>query len=637
MESTVLENKIKEQAKIRNIAIIAHVDHGKTTFVDAFLKQSNLFRDNQDEMQQQQILDSGELEREKGITIKAKNASIKFEGNKINIIDTPGHADFGGEVERTLNMADGCLLLVDAQEGPMPQTKFVLRKAFELGLRPIVVINKIDKKHANPSRVLDKVQDLFLQLATADDQLEFPVFYAIAREGKVYAELPDVEAGLANGFPEATMAPILKAIIDYVPAPTGLINGPTQMLISSLEHDNYLGRLLIGKLNRGVIKTNQPVVILDHGTREQGRIKKLFVRTGLIWTEVEEVLTGDICALAGMDSKSIGGTMTSLGAENEQALPQLKISDPAVQIKFEASTSPLVGRDGKYVTAKLLQQRLEKEIETNISLKIEKGEGGSYFVAGRGELQLSILIEELRREGYEFQIRRPQVLFQKREDGDYEPLEELVIDTPEEYMGTINGQMSERNAELVDIETENGHSKFTYKILTRNLLGLRNQLLTATKGNAVVNNFMIDYVPVTTQQEMFRKGVLISSDSGIAMGYSLNTIQERGDMFIGPATEVYEGMIIGINKYEQELEVNPTKQRQKSGVRMKHDEITQTQLKPLIPITLEFAISFLAKDELLEVTPNHLRFRKIYLTKTERDWSRRENLTDYARKQLGLT
>jgi GTP-binding protein len=626
------EQNQQKQEKIRNIAIIAHVDHGKTTLVDAFLKQSNLFRSNQEEMQQQQIMDSGELEREKGITIKAKNAAITFEDYKINIIDTPGHADFGGEVERTLHMADGCLLLVDAQEGPMPQTKFVLKKALELGLKPILVINKIDKKHASPAKVLDKVHDLFLQLATRDDQLDFPVFYAIARDGKVFSELPSADS--AGNFPDSDMRPILDEIVASVPAPTGDASEPAQMLISNLEFNQYLGRLMIGKLNRGKLKIDQAVVVLSKELREQGRIKKLFVREGLVWKEVTEVRAGEIIAIAGLDSKAIGGTLCSM--EREEALPELVISNPAVQIRFEANTSPLVGKDGKFVTAKQLQQRLEQEVETNISLKIEKGEAGSYYVAGRGELQLSILIEELRREGYEFQIRRPQVLFEQRDGKEFEPLEELIIDVPEAYLGTVNTIMSERNAELVNIETESGHSKFSYKILTRNLLGLRNELLTATKGNAILNNFLLDYVEVTQQKPRFRKGVLISSDKGIAMGYSLNTIQERGDLFIPAGTEVYEGMIIGINKYEQELEVNPTKERQKSGVRMKHDEITQTSLKPLVPLTLEFALGFLAEDELLEVTPNHLRLRKLYLTKTERDWSKRQNLTEFAKKQLGI-
>jgi len=624
---------------IINIAIIAHVDHGKTTLVDAFLKQSDLFRANQDEMSQQQILDSGELEREKGITIKAKNVAIQYGANKINIIDTPGHADFGGEVERTLHMADLCLLLVDAQEGPMPQTKFVLKKAFELGLKTIVVINKIDKKHASPEKVLDKVQDLFLTLAKEDKQLEFPVFYAIAREGKAFSELVDVAT-------PGDMTPLLDEIITLGTEikqrqeAAAVKESETkaqslQMLVSSFEFNAHLGKLLIGRINRGSAAVNQSVVVAGKDGNVRGRISKLFIRVGLAWSEVENAPAGEIVAIAGIDSNAIGYTLCS--TDNIEPLPMLQISSPSVQIRFEANSSPMVGQEGKFVTAKQLQQRLEQEIESNISLKIEKADGGSYFVAGRGELQLSILIEELRREGFEFQIRKPEVVFEKREDGSYEPLEELLVEVPEEYMSTVNSIMGERNAELVNIETENSQTRFTYKVLTRNLLGLRGILLTATKGNAIVNSFLIDHVPVTKQAEFFRKGVLIASERGVAMGYSLNTIQERGDLFISAGAEVYEGMIVGINKYEQELEVNVTKQRAKSGVRMKQDEITQTSLKPPIPITLEFALGFLAKDELLEVTPKNLRLRKRHLTKTERDWAKRSNLTDFAKKKLGLT
>lgn len=626
MQNEIMSTK---QENIRNIAIIAHVDHGKTTLVDGFLKQSNLFRENQDEMSQEQILDSGDLEREKGITIKAKNASIVYAGYKVNIIDTPGHADFGGEVERTLHMADGCLLVVDAQEGPMPQTKFVLKKALELNLMPIVVINKIDKKNAIVEKVEERIQDLFLNLATNEDQLDFPVFYAVARDGKVYEEMPEVTD---DNFPEATLEPLLKKIIEIVPAPSGEADDPAQMLISSLEYDKYLGRMLIGRLKRGELKIDQPIAVILGEEKEQGRVKKIFVRNGLDWVETEKAITGDIIAVVGIDSKAIGGTLCDL--QKIEALPAPIISTPTVQIKFEANTSPLVGKEGKFVTAKLLQQRLEKEIETNISLQIDKGEGGSYSVAGRGELQLSILMEELRREGYEFQISKPEILVVKKEDGLYEPLEELVVDVPEEYVGTVTQALSERSGELVDIENFNNQSKFTYKIRTRNLLGLRSQLLTLTKGHAVLNNFFLEHVPVVEQEEAFRKGVLISSDSGETMGYSLNTVQERGDLFVKAAEIVYEGMIIGINKYEQDMEVNVTKARQKSAVRMKHDEITQTNLRPPIPITLEFAIGFLAKDELLEVTPLNLRLRKKHLSKTKRDWAKRSNLTDYARQQL---
>jgi len=626
-----------EQNKIRNIAIIAHVDHGKTTLVDAFLKSAHVFRENQQEMQQEQILDSGDLEREKGITINAKNIAINYKDYKINIIDTPGHADFGGEVERTLNMADGCILVVDAQEGPMPQTRFVLKKALEYKLKPLVIINKIDKKHANVPKVITKLNDLFLSLVTDLDQLDFKIFYAIAREGKVFLELPEGDLTIPNST-KGDLIPLFEEIINTFPAPTGNENEPFQMLISSLQFDSHLGRYLIGKISRGSVQIGDTVSIVHPSDPTAplltGKITKIFTRSGLDFVEIPKASAGEIIALSGLNSTAIGATLCA--ANHLDPLPAIQISDPSVQIKFEANTSPLVGKDGKFVTAKLLQQRLDKEIETNISLKITKGDGGSYYVAGRGEFQLSILIETLRREGFEFQIRKPEVILKKIDGVDSEPIEEVIIEVPDEFIGPVTQAMGERNGELISLDNEdNGLSRFTYKILTRNLLGLRAQLLTATKGNLVMSNYLLDYVPYTQQKGLFRKGVLIASDAGISMGYSLNTVQERGDLFIGAGEEVYEGMIVGINKFEQELEVNVTKARQKSGVRMKHDEITQTDLKPPILLTLEYALGFLAKDEILEVTPNHLRLRKALLTKVERVWSKRKKLTAFAQANMG--
>lgn len=615
---------------IRNIAVIAHVDHGKTTLIDAFLKQSNIFRENQEEMSQEMIMDSGELEREKGITIKAKNASIRFGEYKINIIDTPGHADFGGEVERTLNMADGCLLIVDAQEGPMPQTKFVLKKAFELGLKVILVINKIDKSYANPDRALHQVSDLFLNLAQNDDQLDFPTFYAIGREGKVWDKKP-------TDFNEPSdIKPLLEEVIKFVPQPKGDVNDKLQMQICSLEFDAHMGRLLVGRINRGSIKIGDNVTALYPFTNEKntGKVKHILVKEGLAYTPVDEAGVGEIVAIAGIETTAIGGTLCD--STKLDPLPPIKISEPAVQVKFEANTSPLVGQEGKFVTAKQVQQRLDKEAEINIGLKITKTDGGGYIVAGRGELQLSILIETLRREGYEFQIRKPEVVLTQENGIDMEPREEVSIDVPEQYQGVVTTAMAERKGELQDLQIEGGQARFTYNILTRNLLGLRHELISLTKGNLVINNVVIDHVPYVPQPEMYRKGVLISMDNGIAMGYSLNTIQERGDLFIPGGTRVYEGMIIGINKFDQDLEVNPTKEREKSGVRMKHDEITQTSLRPLKQLTLDYAILFLKSDEMLEVTPQSLRLRKVFLTKTERDWSKRQNLTDFAKKQMGM-
>ncbi len=626
------------QDKIRNIAIIAHVDHGKTTLVDGFLKQAHLFRDNQDEMSQEQILDSGELEREKGITIKAKNVSIRYKEYKINIIDTPGHADFGGEVERTLNMADGCLLVIDAQEGPMPQTEFVLKRALELSLKPIVVINKIDKKFANVPKVLDRLNDLFLKLATDMDQLDFPILYAIAREGLVFEKLPEGDLTIANQF-SGNLELLLEKIIEYIPAPTGDANASLQMQVNALDYDVHTGRYLVGRIYRGKVKAGDAVVVISgpeaDAKKESGRVKAVMVREGLDFVEVSEAAAGEIVAISGIASMSIGGTICD--SQNIEPLPKIQISPPAVKIKFEANTSPLVGKEGKYVTATQLEQRLDAEKSQNISLVITKADGGGYFVAGRGELQLSILIETLRREGYEFQVRKPEIIYQIIDGKRCEPKEELFIDTTEEFIGTITDALNKRRAELVNIETNNGQTRMTYNILTRNLFGLRSQLLTSTKGNVVLNSYIKEYVPSVNQDELFRKGVIIASESGTAMGYSLNTAQERGDLFVTASTEVYEGMIVGINKYEQDLEINVTKARAKSGVRIKHDEITQTALKPVIQLTLEFALVFLAKDEILEITPKNLRLRKAYLTKNERVWAKRDNLTAYAKQQMGIT
>jgi len=632
------------QDKLRNIAIIAHVDHGKTTLVDAFLKQSNIFRSNQDEMSQQMILDSGELEREKGITIKAKNIAIQYGDFRINIIDTPGHADFGGEVERTLNMADGCLLLVDAQEGPMPQTRFVLKRALEFGLKIILVINKIDKKYASPDKALSLVQDLMLNLATDMGQLDFPVFYAIGREGKAWSEMPVAPLN-SEGDKDYTTVPgdigsLLKEIVDVFPSPKGDPAGDFQMQVTSVYNDQHLGKALIGRVNRGTVKVGDSIILMHSdqvdAKKDRGEVKKLLVRQGLEFIEVREVAAGEIVGITGIDANAIGGTICTPG--NLAALPMIKISNPSVQVKFEANTSPFFGREGEFISAKQLQQRLEKEAESNISLKITKAdEGSGFYVAGRGELQLSILMEELRREGYEFQVRRPEVLMQLDENGKKtEPLEEVLIEVPADYQGVVVGEMSERKAELVNMENENGQVRFEYKILTRNLLGLRHTLLTATKGNLVINNFLLDYVPYTQQDELFRKGVLIASETGTAMEYSMNTLQERGELIIEPTTQVYEGMIIGVNKYEGDLEVNVSKERAKSGVRRNQAEITQVSLKSIKPLTLDFALLFLAKDEMLEVTPKNLRLRKTHLTKTERDWARRGSLNDFAKQKLGI-
>ncbi len=617
-----------KKENIRNIAIIAHVDHGKTTLVDAFMKQTHLFRENEEEMSQTRILDSGDLEREKGITIKAKNISIRYNDYKINIIDTPGHSDFGGEVERTLNMADSCLLLVDAQEGVMPQTKFVLKKALEMNLMPILVINKIDKKLANCAKTLEKVQDLFLTLATNTNQLDFPVYYAIAREGKVFKQLPN------DLTEEGDITSLLDEIIRYVPVPSGDETQPFQMQVTSLEYDSHLGRYLVGKINRGGIKKNDPVILLERTKNVQGRIREIFVKEGLKWISVESANAGEIVAIAGVESTAIGATLCALNTP--EPLEDIHITPPAVSVKFESNTSPFSGKEGKYVTAKQLEQRLEQEKDLNISLNITRVSGSSYSVAGRGELQLAILVEQLRREGYEFQLSKPEVVLIQKEGKDYEPVEELIIDCPTEYISVITEEVSSRKGEMLNIETEGTQTRFTYKILTRNIIGLHRILMNATKGTAVSNSFVTDYVPYIKQPPLFRKGVIISQETGTTLGFSLTTIQDRGNLFVEPSVQVYEGMIIGINNHEQDLIVNPCKARHKTNVRMLRSELTLVNLKPTIPLTIEYALSFINEDELIEITPKNIRLRKKLLSETERTWAKRKNLTAYAKQQMGV-
>jgi GTP-binding protein len=630
-----MKENIKKE-NIRNVAIIAHVDHGKTTLVDALMKQTHLFRENQEEMEQERILDTGDLEREKGITINAKNISIFYRDTKINIIDTPGHADFGGEVERTLNMADSCLLLVDAQEGVMPQTKFVLKRALSLGLRVVVVINKIDKKLADCDKTLNKIQDLFLELATDPAQLDFPVYYGISREGKVFTEIPEGDLTKANST-EGDILPVLDEIVDGMPAPTGDSDGAFQMQITSLEYDSHLGRYLIGKVKRGSISNGDPIVVLkkdedDEIERTQGRVKGLFTRNGLTWAPIEKASVGDIVAIAGVESLSIGATVCSL--DKEEVLPEIDITPPSVRVKFQANTSPFAGKEGEYVTAKQLAQRLEQEKNLNVGLKIESENENTHYVSGRGELQLSILVEQLRREGYEFQLSKPEIILQEIDGKVSEPLEELIIITADEYLSVITQEVSERKGSLINIESNNGQSTFTFDILTRNLIGLHRVLMNATKGTALINSYIKKYVPYTNQEDLFRKGVIVSMASGTALDYALTSIQERGKLFIKGSTEVYEGIIIGINNHEEDLEVNPCKARKKTNVRMSHAEVTEINLKSTIPLTVEFALAFINDDELIEVTPKSLRLRKKLLSQTERVWANRKNLTAYAKQQL---
>jgi GTP-binding protein len=513
----------------------------------------------------------------------------------------------------------------------MPQTKFVLKKALERGLKPILVINKIDKKLANCERTINKVQDLFLELATDSDQLDFPVYYAIAREGKVFKTLPEGDLTLANQT-EGDVSTILDEIITSTPAPKGDENEPFQMQITSLEYSNHLGRYLVGRINRGKIKVDDPVILLAKDEKIQKRVKELFVKEGLHWIPVNEAKVGEIIALTGIESTAIGATLCDI--KKQEVLPDINITPPSVKVRFESNSSPFAGKEGKFVTAKQLEQRLEQEKDLNISLKISKIGGSSYYVAGRGELQLSILVEQLRREGYEFQLGKPEVVLIEKDGVTLEPVEELIIDSPSEYLSTITQEVSNRKGEMLNIETNEDQTRFTYKILTRNLIGLHRILMNSTKGTALINSFVSDYIPYQNQEPLFRKGVIISGETGTSLGYALTTIQERGQLFVGPSEEVYQGMILGINNHEQDLDVNPCKARHKTNVRMLRSEMTDICLKSTIPLTIEYALSFINDDELIEITPKNIRLRKKLLSETQRTWAKRKNLTVFAQKQM---
>jgi GTP-binding protein len=608
--------------KIRNVAIIAHVDHGKTTLVDGILKQTKTFRDNEAEMSQIRILDSNDLEKERGITILAKTASVHYKGYKINIIDTPGHADFGGEVEKTLNMADGCLLIIDAQEGPMPQTTFVLRKALELGKKIILVINKIDKKFADVESSLEKTSDLFLELAVNEDQIDFPILYAIGREGKAFTEMPTTDLATTPG----DLTPILDAIIADIPHEEANVSGGLQMQVTLVDHDSYQGLYCIGKITRGQINLNSRLVLIrKDGTKESVKVSKIFLNEGLKRVEGTQAYAGDIIAVTGIKNAKIGDTIAD--AANPEKLADIKIEEPSVRVKIEANSSPFVGKEGKFVTSRQIKERLEKEMESNLSMKLDVGDDGSYYVSGRGELHLSILIETLRREGYEFQISKPTAITKVIDGVDHEPLEEVLLDAPADYIGTITTELSKRSGKLINMHTDsNNNVRFQYEVLTKNLFGLRTTLLTQTKGTVVINTFFKAYVPKERDLASTRKGALVASETGTAMAYSIEKVQERGDLFIRPQEQVYEGMIVGINKYDNDMNVNVCTERHKTGVRVARVEI-DIALTPVIPITLDNAFGFLDDDELLEVTPKALRMRKKILPMDQRSVKRETRYT----------
>jgi GTP-binding protein len=595
---------------IRNIAIIAHVDHGKTTLVDGLLKQSNTFRENQAEMSQSLIMDSGDQEHERGITITAKQTSIYHGDYKINIIDTPGHADFSGEVERTLNMADGVLLIVDAQEGPMPQTKFVLSKALELGLKPVVVINKIDKPARRIAEVEDELADLFLELATDDSQLHYPVYYAIGREGKAWTTVPE------NPSEHADLTPIFDAIVSDIPAPDVDTNGALQMLVTSLQYDSFVGKYAIGRITRGSAKRGQAVVLIKRdGENISGRIEKVFGYRGLAREEVEQAGAGDIVALTGIADAHIGETIAD--KDTPEALPTIDIEAPTISMYLGPNTSPMKGREGEFNTSRQIGDRLKKEIETNVSLRVEEN-GIGFTVSGRGELHLSVLIETLRREGYEFEVGRPQVVTITEDGVEKEPVEELLIEVGPEFVGAISQELGTRRAEMRGQETtSSGTTRLDYILPTRALIGLRNILLTATKGTVIMNSLPHGYQPMSGKLPQSRNGVLIAFEAGTTTPYALQTAEARGELYIGPGVEVYAGMIVGLNRRQEDMEINVCKAKHLTNMRSSSSDGV-VQLTPYTELSLEQCIDFIEDDELLEVTPKNLRLRKRELDPNKR-------------------
>ncbi|QQS68428.1 translational GTPase TypA [Candidatus Saccharibacteria bacterium] len=600
---------MKNASLIRNVAIIAHVDHGKTTLVDGLLKQSNTFRDNQAEMSQTLIMDSGDQEHERGITITAKQTSIYHGEYKINIIDTPGHADFSGEVERTLNMADGVLLIVDSQEGPMPQTKFVLSKALELGLKPVVVINKIDKPARRIAEVEDELANLFLELATDDSQLHYPVYYAIGREGKAWVGVPE------NPSEHADLEPIFQAIINDIPAPRVSEDGGLQLLVTALQYDSFLGKYAIGKISRGKARKGQSVVIIKNDVASPARIDVLFSYRGLLREEIDEAVAGDIVAVTGASGAHIGDTIAD--KDEPEALPTISIEAPTLSMFLGPNTSPFKGREGEFTTSRQIGDRLQKELETNVALRVEE-QGIGFTVSGRGELHLSVLIETMRREGYEFEVGRPQVVTITEDGVEKEPIEELQIEVGAEFVGVVSQELGTRRATLSKQEqTSSGTTRLTYHLPTRAMIGLRNLLLTDTKGTVVMNSLPHGYQPLGGKLPQTRSGVLIAFETGTTTPYALENAESRGELFLGPAVEVYAGQIVGLYTRQEDLEINVCKAKHLTNMRSKSSDGT-VQLTPFTELSLEQCIDFIENDELLEVTPKSLRLRKKLLDPNER-------------------
>ncbi len=592
---------MSEVNNIRNVAIIAHVDHGKTTLVDQLLRQSGIFRSNQ--VIQERVMDSGDIERERGITILSKNTAVQYHDTKINIVDTPGHADFGGEVERVLKMVDGVVLVVDAFEGPMPQTKFVLRKALELDLPVVVCVNKIDRPETRPAAVVDEVLELFMELDANDEQLDSPFIFASARGGYASSDMNQVGTD---------MMPLFETIVNHIPAPKGDKNAPLQALISTIDHSEYVGRIGIGKIENGILHVNDEVVVVnihDPEYQKRVRITKLYLFEGLQRVEVKEAGVGDIVALSGIENIMIGDTICS--PEKVEALPFVKISEPTLSMNFSVNDSPFAGQDGKYVTSRHLRDRLFKELNTDLSLRVEETDTTECFkVSGRGELHLSILIETLRREGFEFQVSKPEVLFKEVDGKKYEPMENVTIDVPEEFVGSVIEKLGGRKGEMTNMHPANGgYTRLEFNIPARGLIGYRNEFMTDTKGNGILNSVFDSYQPYKGEIPIRSVGSLVAFEDGEAITYGLYNAQERGDLFIGAGIKVYAGMIVGRNARADDMDINVCKKKQLTNTRASGSDDSLKLVTP-IQMSLEQCLEFITDDELVEVTPLNLRMRK---------------------------
>ena len=598
--------------KIRNVAIIAHVDHGKTTLVDCLLRQSHIFRDN--EQVQERVMDSNDLEKERGITILSKNTSVMYNDVKINIVDTPGHADFGGEVERVLKTVDGVLLLVDAFEGAMPQTREVLKKSLALNLKPIVIINKIDRPGSNPAKVVDQVLELFIELDANDDQLEFPVIYASAKNGIAKMSMDEESDNVTC---------IFDTIIKEIEPPKCEIDGPAQMLVSNIDYDDYLGRIAIGRIERGTIKSGMPIAICKADKNTQGKVAKLFTYQGLKRVEVEEATAGDIVALSGVADIGIGETICDLN--NPEKIPFVDIDEPTVSMTFSVNNGPFAGKEGEFITSRHIRDRLFKELERNVSLRVKETESADSFeVCGRGELHLSILIETMRREGFELLVSRPKVIFKEIDGVKCEPMEKLVVNVPDDSIGTVIEKLGRRKGEMVNMEpAEAGHTKVEFKIPARGIIGYRTEFLTDTKGEGTMNSIFDCYEPFKGDIQSRTRGVLVAFEQGTSVTYGLYNAQERGELLIGAGVDVYEGMIVGINSRNEDIAINVCKEKHLTNTRASGSD-DALRLVPPLQMSLEKAIEFIAEDELVEVTPKNIRLRKKTLdTKTREREARR--------------